>query len=185
MVDKHSPAKEADTENFINAFAHQNSQLFSNFTQHVTDKQYETANARLKEVQVLKTEIEDIGKEAEAAVEKMREKLRHSMRFTGEEKLLLADAREYETCLSFNLAKLVGLLNKDIDHLQDEFEKAKQAKVGAKSALDNLLAEQQKMLSEFVKQYQTGTIPAKPFTPELTKLPPFGDKEVKHDLIWP
>ena len=48
-----------------------------------------------------------------------------------------------------------------------------------------MLAEQQKMLSEFVKQYQTGTIPAKPFTPELTMLPPFGDKEVKHDLIWP
>ena len=73
----------------------------------------------------MKTEIEDIGKQADAAVEKMKEKLRHSMRFTGEEKLLLADAREYETCLSFNLAKLVDLLNKDIDYLQDEFEKAK------------------------------------------------------------
>ena len=47
------------------------------------------------------------------------------MRFTGEEKLLLAEAREYETCLSFNLVKLVGLLDKDIDHLQNEFEKSK------------------------------------------------------------
>ena len=41
------------------------------------------------------------------------------------------------------------------------------------------------MLTEFVKQYQTGTIPSKPFTPELTKLPVFGDKEIKHDIEFP
>ena len=83
------------------------------------------------------------------------------MRFTGDEKLLLAEAKEYETCLGFHLDRLVGLLNKDIEHLQDQFDKATQAKIGAKTALDHLLAEQQKMLTEFVKQYQTGTIPSK------------------------
>ena len=85
----------------------------------MTDKQYDTANSRLQEVQLLKTEIEEIGKQAETAVDKMKEKLRHAMRFTGDEKLLLSEAREYETCLSFNLGKLVGLLNKDINFLQD------------------------------------------------------------------
>ena len=72
------------------------------------------------------------------------------MRFTGDEKLLLAEARDYENCLGFNLDRLILLLDKDLKHLEDQFEKAKQAKIGAKSALDTLLAEQQKMLTEHV-----------------------------------
>lgn len=159
MVDKHPQAKEADTDNFINAFAHQNSQLFTNFTQQITDKQYDTAQSKLQEVETLRTEMIEVGKVAQDMVDKMKQKLNHALRFTGEEKMLTSKQSEYETCLAFDLEKLTRLLDKDIAYLKDEFDKSKQAKIGAKSALDNLLAEQQKMLTEFVKQYQTGTIP--------------------------
>ena len=36
-----------------------------------------------------------------------------------------------------------------------------------------------------MEQYQSGTIPEKIFVPELTKLPVFGDKDIKPDIEFP
>ena len=108
----------------------------------------------------------EVGKAVQDKVNQMRQALTAATTTKGgEEQLLQGEASEYEKCLAFDLDKLTGLLDKDLEHRRDQFDKAKQAKVGAKSALENLLAEQQKMLTEFVKQYQTGTIPAEPFAP--------------------
>ena len=134
----------------------------------------------------MRAEMLEVGKPVQDKVNQMRQGLAAALQAKGgEETLLQGEASEYEQCLAFDLDKLIGLLDKDLVLRRDQFDKAKQAKVAAKSALENLLAEQQKMLTEFVKQYQTGTIPAKPFTPQLMKLAVFGDKTIKPDIQFP